>query len=110
MGRELHHAIVVTSWNGELLAEAREVAARLGCATSEIVPSGINNVASFFIAPDGSRDAWVESVEGDARRVAFLAWCNANRYDDGSSALCWVEVIFGEFADDYSIGNHDKAP
>ena len=40
--------------------------------------------------PDGSKEGWEESVEGDRRRAEFLKWIAE------SDVWCdWVEVIFG---------------
>lgn len=101
MGWIRHHAIVVSSWNKELVGEARSKAADLGCAVSEIVASPVNGYHSFFIAPDGSKEGWEDSESGDHRREAFKVWTHSKRHEDGSSSLRWAEILFGD--DDYEV-------
>lgn len=102
MGWMCHHTIVVTSWKEELLTEAHAKAVELGCTASPITPVGVNgyrSFAAFFVAPDGSKEGWDRSDIGDVQRLGLLAWMDQQRYEDGSTALDWVEVQFGE--DDY---------
>ena len=98
MGYMVHHAIVVTDRAYEdWIVTAHDVARRLfGEQVSEIVASPINGYRSFFIAPDGSKEGWPESDEGDIRRAAFREWLHACEYDDHSSPLVWVEVQYGD--------------
>ena len=99
MGYMRHHALAVTSWHSEKLAEAHAEAARLfGTLVTPIVGGAINNEASFFVAPDGSKEGWSDSDEGDRLRAEFTLWLKARAEDDGSSVLAWVEVQYG---DDY---------
>lgn len=96
MGRIAHHAIVVTTWKPELLVEAHRKAEEFGCAVSSIVVSPINGYRSFLVAPDGSKEGWSDSDRGDEQRDKFIAWMNSKAYDDGSNALRWAEVFYGE--------------
>ena len=107
MGWIRHHAIVVTSWNGELLKEALTKATDLGCAVSGVVDSQINGYQSFLIAPDGSKEGWDDSENGDHRREAFKAWTHSKQHEDGSSSLRWAEVLFGD--DDYQVAVTDDS-
>ncbi|ATN88863.1 hypothetical protein [Acinetobacter baumannii] len=96
MGYMRHHAIVVTSWDQKLLAEAHAKAVELGACVSPLVNGHINMYQSFLVAPDGSKEGWDTSDEGDAQRAALVEWLDAQRYDDDSTCLSWVEVQFGD--------------
>lgn len=108
MGYMRHHAIVVTSWDVELLTAAHAKAVELGdrhpnslfetrlFAVTEITPDGINGYRSFLVAPDGSKEGWEASEAGDAARAALIEWLNEQRYEDRSSSLDWVEVQYGD--------------
>ncbi|AIK69270.1 hypothetical protein PBI_MINERVA_61 [Mycobacterium phage Minerva] len=96
MGYMRHHAIVVTSWDQKLLAEAHAKAVELGACVSPLVDGRINMYQSFLVAPDGSKEGWDTSDEGDAQREALVEWLDAQCYDDDSTCLSWVEVQFGD--------------
>jgi hypothetical protein len=96
MGYMRHHAIVLSSWSPEILGAARVKAADLGMAVSPIVPSGLNGISSFLVAPDGSKEGWEESDAGDARRAALIAWLGAEAGKRGYSGVDWAEVQYGD--------------
>ena len=57
---------------------------------SDIIKGLTNGQSSFFIAPDGSKEGWATSNNGDNARKEFLDWLQkADNYCD------YVEVIFG---------------
>lgn len=92
MGYIAHHAIIVTGsdYGTTEVQEAHKRAEELGMAVSSIVDSPINGYASFFIAPDGSKEGWGASEEGDKRRNEFKTWIReSGRYLD------FAEVRFG---------------
>lgn len=103
MGYMRHHAIIVTSWQSDLLEAARAEAVRifesegLGMLVSPVVPAAINGEGSFLVAPDGSKEGWADSDAGDRCRAVLTSWLRQQAYDDGSTSLQWVEV---QFADD----------
>lgn len=106
MGYILHHAIVVTSWNQTLIAEAHEVAKANGFNPSEITPCAVNGYRSFFVPPDGSKEGWEESNERDSGRAGLTGWLDRQRHEDGSTSLKWVEVAIGcDDPDDTEIVN-----
>lgn len=96
MGYMRHHAIVVTSFSVERIAPAHTQAKSLFSQVSEIIQSPINGYWSFLVAPDGSKEGWQESADGDASRDTFVSWLEAQRYEDGSSPLDWAEVQYGD--------------
>jgi hypothetical protein len=106
MGYIKHHVIVVTSWDEKLIEEAWWKANECGCKPSKIVGPYANGYGSFLIPPDGSKENWDRSDEGDAARNAFKTWVNTQRYDDGSSSLEWVEVSYGSDDGKAEITDH----
>jgi len=105
MGYIKHHTIVVTGVNGEKVIKAREKAIKIfkksftgdplfapngSKLISDIIKGVANSQYSFFIAPDGSKEGWGTSLDGDKAREKFLVWLHKNRED-----FDYVEVIFG---------------
>jgi len=97
MGYMRYHAIIVSSWNDELLAKAHAVALSIFPHVSNIVPHIKNGGGSFFVPPDGSKEGWDASDEGDDRREQFVKWLKEQCYDDFSTSTPWIEV---QYADD----------
>lgn len=59
MGVEQHTVVIVTSWDRQQLREAAWCAeTRMGGLATRIVQSPVNQLASFFIAPCGSKLGW----------------------------------------------------
>lgn len=97
MGYIRHHAIVVTGLDYDdghpRIGQARQAAIDAGCAlVTEVVGPGINGTCSFLVAPDGSKEGWRESDEGDAARERFIVWL---RDDEMHGYFNWTEVAFG---------------
>lgn len=77
MGYIRHHAIVVTDWRKEVVGEAQELAVELGMNVSSVHQAPINDSYSFCVFPDGSKEGWEESDEGDRQReelIVALEW------------------------------------
>jgi hypothetical protein len=102
MGYMRHHAIVVTSWNNDefdkVWAEVSALADErtFGHLVSPVVGPAVNGYRSFLVAPDGSKEGWDTSDEGDAFRDAVCALLDERRYNDGSTSIEYVEVQFGD--------------
>ncbi len=94
MGYERHDAIVVTSWNREQLAAAAAKAREIGLEVLGPSTEVTNGFATFLVCPDGSKEGWAESNEHDTKRSALLAYMNGVRYEDGSTCLSWVAVVY----------------
>jgi hypothetical protein len=98
MGYIQHNAIIVTSFAIEYLERARAIALAIFGEgdVSNIVPnleSGrLNGYCSFFIPPDGSKEGWGESNDGDKRRDEFFELIKR----DNSLYVDVVEVEYGE--------------
>jgi hypothetical protein len=118
MGYMRAHAIIVDSWKSELLeiAHAKAITLFHGTAegrmdrvslVTEITPATINGYRTFLVAPDGSKEGWSESDAGDRARAAFKTWLRAQAYEDGSTALRWVEVMFADDEGLAAVCDHD---
>lgn len=95
MGYIRHNAIVVTSWNDEAIVAAADKARSLGMAVLGPSDRATNYYCTLLICPDGSKEGWDQSDEGDRRREAFREWTRTLRYEDDSSPLAWCEVAYG---------------
>lgn len=112
MGYMCYHAIVVTdSGYGDFIIEAHAVATALfrseviqrdtysadkAAMVSPILLAPINGHRSFFIAPDGSKEGWDISKNGNTARAKFREYLRSLEYADGSTPLKWVEVQYGD--------------
>lgn len=97
MGYIRNHVIVVTDHgHGDCIQVAHEFAMSLGGSVTEITDETTNGVQSFALMPDGSKEGWDESQEGDTRRDRLVTFLRTLCYEDGSSPLSWVEVQFGD--------------
>ncbi len=102
MGYIRHHAIVVVGWDGARVAKAHEKAVSLEMQASEVITSHVNAYHSFFVAPDGSKEGWEDSEEGDRRRAEFIAWLKT----EPDIWLDWAEVELDSDGDAARIGRH----
>jgi len=87
MGWIRHHGIVVTSELRDELKAAHAKAVSIFPAVSPIVDGVVNNSGSFFVPPDGSKEGWQESKNGDSQRDAFVEYLR-------SSPMDWIEYEF----------------
>lgn len=106
MGHVLHHAIVVTSWDEQKIQEAHAKAVEIECTATPIIESPVNGYRSFMVAPDGSKEGWDESDNGNDRRLRFTDWLREQSDDEGSSRLEWVEISYGSDDRDANIESH----
>ncbi len=107
MGYMLHHAIVITTYKNDELHKVATKAKELGLQVlgpSEESP--VNGYFSLLICPDGSKEGWPESEEGNKLRRKFIEWLETQRHEDGSSWLEWVEIAYGNDPADAQIANH----
>lgn len=90
MGYIRHHSIVVTGIS-EYIAEARNKAIEIFSGlVSGIIPSICNGYESFFIAPDGSKEGWSDSNEGDLKRDGFIEWLET------ADGVSYCEFYYGD--------------
>lgn len=107
MGYVAHNAIIVTSFSDTLIASAIHKAKQLQLSTSEPVPGTVNSYQTFLVAPDGSKEGWKESDDGNRRRTLFKLWLRGQRYEDGSSPFEWLEIQYGSDEDDAMVVDHE---
>lgn len=97
MGYILHNAIVITSWDDKAIEKAEEAALSfnlciLGPSAKE---SAINGYRTLLVCPDGSKEGWADSDDGNHRRRKMREWLRDHRLTDGSSLYEWCEVAYG---------------
>ena len=111
MGYMRHHSIIVTTSHADI-DTARDQAVEIfgEKRVSLVLYSPSNSYKSFFISPDGSKEGWAESDAGDEQREAFIKWLDSKRYNDGSSALTYAEVQFGDEQGDDKILRSSEWP
>jgi hypothetical protein len=108
MGYMRHHAIIVTTFSLELAGKAHEKAMEIFPIVSEILASKYNGYCSFLIPPDGSKELWLESDEGDKRREIFKKWLLSQLYNDTSSPYSWVEIQYHDDDGETKIIDYDE--
>lgn len=107
MGYIRHHAMLVTGSCGDWVERAHAKALKLsaerdadGLRTPPIVGAlsdvCVNGTQTFAIYPDGSKEGWTTSDQGNVFRERLVEWLEEQRYEDGSSPLDWVEVQYGD--------------
>lgn len=106
MGYIKHDAIIVTSWNDEAIIAARDAATR--CCLQAIGPCApmVNGYRTMLVCPDGSKEGWTNSDDGDSQRAEFIDYLRGIKYEDGSSCLEWVAVAYGNDDRKASISDH----
>jgi hypothetical protein len=57
----------------------------------------INGNVTFCLIPDGSKENWEGSKQGDEKRKLFIEKLKQEVYADGSSSWSWIEVGYGEY-------------
>lgn len=107
MGYIRHHSIVVTSY-GETTKLAHDKAKEIfGANVSEIVNSNINGYQSFFVAPDGSKEGWEESEQGDKDRALFIQFIEQQKYENDSNSISFAELFYGDDEGESKVVNHN---
>lgn len=96
MGTFQHHAIIVTTFDYGLSLDAKNQAVQLELGVTDIHKSSVNGVHTFVIMPDGSKEGWSGSEDGDKARQSFIEWVLSKSYENGSNPFHWVEVGYGE--------------
>lgn len=112
MGYIRHHAILVTTYNQDLAKKAYAKAQGLfEEQVSQLAPPATNGYQSFMIVifPDGGKEGWDTSEQGDSHRTQFIEWLEAQRYSDHSSSYDWVEVQYGDDNGETCIINDSDA-
>lgn len=106
MGYFRHHAILVTGW-GQHVVGAHIAARAIFALYESVAPvtaltrEVVNGYQSFAVLPDGSKEGWDESDQGDAARDKLIAWLREDNY------CSWAEVQYGDEEYDNKVLRHD---
>jgi hypothetical protein len=95
MGVIQHNAILATAWSEECFLSARDWIGTLDEGERQMffsMHSPVNSFWTVVLTPDGSKEGWPESEQGDALRDAFIAFLSTS--DTG--CWQWIEVGYGE--------------
>lgn len=89
MGYIRHNAIVATAWQegavDALIAFSESIGA--GAVAS---PKVVNWHQTAMVYPDGSKEGWSDSDDGDERRAQIREWLDAGHF-----YWAWVEIAYG---------------
>jgi hypothetical protein len=75
-----------------------------------LTKEGVNGYRSFAVLPDGSKEGWDTSNQGDEIRSKFLDWMRQQEYEDGSSPLSWAELQYGDDDNDTKVIAYSDEP
>lgn len=96
MGYIAHHSIVVTGMEKDVTEIQLKAIEIFGVDDiSPIMMARTNHYFSFFIQPDGSKEGWDESNEGDSLREQFIEYLMKSGSSKGPYCY-WVEVRYDE--------------
>jgi len=95
MGYMRHHAIIVTGFQKEEIFAAYTEASMMALHPCSPIGPCVNGYHSFFIPPDGSKEGWEDSLEGDRKRDEFVALLKAKK-EEGKWFFTWAEVQYGD--------------
>ena len=108
MGYIKHKAITVTSWDSEKLEKVHTKAKSVcGDRVSEIIKSPVNGYISFIVCPDGSKEGWDSSEQGDKEDSELVDFINEQAYEDGSNSISYIHYFYGEDNRNAGIINHN---
>jgi hypothetical protein len=93
VGYVKHSAIIVTGKDLAIVGRARSVASVLQLVVTDVVADSVNGYHSFLVAPDGSKEGWIDSDLGDQRRDQFVEWIRV--LPDTEGHLDWIDVEYG---------------
>ena len=97
MGYVNHHALIISSWNKEILEKIHAKSLELmPDITTEVKPYVVNGGGSFAVLPDGSKEGWSESDEYDDKRNDLIDFFDQFNYEDGSNPVRWCLASFDE--------------
>ena len=122
MGYMRHHAIVVTSWSDKHIQAAHKAAKEIYSnwsknilfgaivggfdgLVSPIMCSPINSYMTFIVAPDGSKEGWDDSDEGNFKRDELIEWLEGAERKDNFD---WAEIEYGGDGDGATVLRHEK--
>lgn len=109
MGVMNHNVVAATTWDAKRFADAWAWVEALPDKSRRLfladAAPGINGYRSIVLLPDGSKEGWTESDQGDVLRATFMERLRMDDHCDGSSPWDFVEVSFGEFGAAVTVTN-----
>lgn len=75
-----------------------------GSQVSNILGPFTNGSHSFFIAPDGSKEGWNTSDDGNKNRDRLIEWLECQK-----GCVEWAEVQFGDDCGESKVIRHSGA-
>jgi hypothetical protein len=106
MGTISHNAIVVTSGDEVWMQDAAVHARSLGCSVLGPSEPVTNGYCTLVVCPDGSKEGWGTSANGDSARDEFIDWLLEERKQNNFAD--WVEIRYGELG--YAVVRSDEDP
>ncbi len=110
MGDMNHNVVIATTWKDEemdrLSAWINSLGGTLGRELFVFAQRTMNGTRSIIMVPDGSKEGWLESDDGDSLRESFILELEKRNFSDGSSPWSWVEVGFGDYGQKVLQGNN----
>jgi len=110
MGVINHDAVLATTWDDKAVDKFR---AWLDKRVPEdlkdlfhIGPVVTNSYQTVVMMPDGSKEGWDASEEGNRVRDDFIAFIGKDDPDRGYCPWTWVEVSYGEYGQRVTRGNN----
>lgn len=82
--------MVITSAFNEEIKEVRKFAELCNLNPTDIMDSPYNGYMTFFIPPDGSKEGWQPSNDGDEERNRFKRFIRKRHL-----YLDWTEISYG---------------
>lgn len=99
MGVVHHNVIIVTCMDGldaiKLHSAAMDIFEGIAVQVTNVQVSPFNGYHTFMVGPDGSKERWPDSDEGDERRSKFREYLD-DEYSGGVVEA--VEVCYGDCA------------
>lgn len=112
-----HHTIVITSNEKPKLESLRNAIINLykekmeakkgGQLVTPLFESLINNFNTFYVIPDGSKEGYDASDDGDLIRKLIVQLCEKYKEADGSNPIRYAELYYGDDDNKSEILNHN---
>lgn len=113
MGTSYHEAIIITATTRATAIRYYKLAKEIfkQCPLTYPTKEATNSISTFMIAPDGSKEGWNTSIQGDKERLQFLEVLKAKKGKLGYSEIEWVWVKYGfDLDESYIVANHKHFP
>ena len=105
MGYIRNHAIIVSDYDDKRIERAQAAAAvcfakyNLEGLVSNVVRHVVNGGAAFFISPDGSKEGWESSNNGNKAREEFISWLRS----PSAGYMEWALLVLGGDDSEYRV-------